>query len=103
MKIVIIKNKTIIAQATLVKVKCNGHYEIEYMSVTKEFRGNGFATKLLNKIKNRIKTPIVALIEPHPDSSMNYTQEKEWLERHGFKEVKKYWFGDCYKKVMLYN
>ncbi len=104
MKIHIRRNKKSVAWISLVPVKWNGHLEIEYLRVQKEYRGNGFATKLILKAKEEAKdTVLVGLIDPHPDSSMTYEQEREWLIRLGFIEKVKYDFGDCKKRVMLFN
>lgn len=104
MKIHIRRNGKSIAYISLMPVQHNGHLEIEYLFVEKEFRGNGFATQLIDKAKEKAKnTVLVGLIDPHPDSSMSYEQECEWLRRNGFIQKSKYDFGDCKKTVMLFN
>ena len=104
MKIHIRRNKKSIAYISLIPIKWNGHLEIEYLRVEKEYRGKGFATRLIGMAKKKAKdNALVGLIDPHPDSSMTYEQERDWLIRLGFKEQAKYDFGDCKKRVMLFN
>jgi ribosomal protein S18 acetylase RimI-like enzyme len=106
MKLHIKRNKKSIAYISLVWLRHNGHLEIEYLRVEKEFRGQGLASKLLEKAKKialEKETVLVGLIDPHPDSSLTYEQEKQWMERRGFKQVKRYDFGGHYKRVMVFN
>lgn len=106
MKLKIKRSGIIASQLTLTKLK-NGNYEIEYVSTLREYRGNGFAGRLIEKAKkfaDKELTSLVAFIEPHPASSLDYTQEVDWFIRKGFIRVKKYYFDEgCIKPVMLYK
>lgn len=85
-------------------IGCLGGIEIEFLKVQKEYWGNGFATELIKRAKKISgERNLVGLIEPIKDSSLDYDQKKQWLIRQGFKEVKKYDFGDCIKRVMVFN
>lgn len=104
MRIEIKKKGNVVAWVSLINTKINGHIEIEYIKVEKEFRGLGLASKLLNKAKKiAANTTLVAFIDPHPDSSMTYNEELNWFKRHGFVEKNKYDFGDCKKNVVVYS
>ena len=102
MKIHIRKKNKSVAYIKLTNIRYTGHLEIEYLYVDSEHRGNGYATKLIEKAKLKSNV-LVGLIEPQSDSSLTYEQEKTWLERKGFKEVKRYDFGNCIKKVMMFR
>lgn len=103
MKLYVTRNKKQVAWIWL--SPCHGgNIEVTFLRVEKEFWGSGFATQLVNRAKNIAKdVALVALIEPIKDSSLDYDQKKAWLIRHGFKEQKRYFFGDCYKRVMIFK
>lgn len=78
MKLHIKKNNKSAAWISLKNLKHNGHIEIEYLRVEKDFRGNGYATELIERAKKialKKDTTLVGLVDPHPDSSLTKEQE----------------------------
>lgn len=105
MKINIQKNSKVVAWISL-QPCFGGNIEIEFIKVDKDYYSSGLATILLNRAKNKFKDTdkcLVAFIEHIKDSSLDYEQKEQWLIRHGFKKQKRYFFGDCYKDVMIYT
>lgn len=103
MRFFIKRNKKKVANIRLDKLH-NGDFEIFYISVDKEHRKQGFATRLIKKaIEHSKGTNLVAFIEPAKDSGLNKEQEIAWFERMGFTKVDKYSFGYCIKPMMVYN
>src|SRR3954464_4664780 len=85
----------------------NGDLEIAYIWVSPDHRGNKFASKMLKQAITAAKKQnknLVAYVEPHKDSSLNFEQEISWLTKYGFSLKSKYKFGERnLKPVMMYT
>ena len=105
MQISVKRNGTAVSTMDLKKLH-NGDIEIEYMNTLPEYRNQGFASLLLNKAKRiaeKSNTILVAFVEPNKSGGLTFQQETEWLERNGFKHLKRYDFGGYFKPVMIYH
>lgn len=96
MKIQIQRNKQVAASATITPL-CGGHFEIEYMLVAKEFRGQKLGSELLKwciNWANKFDATLIAFIELD-GTGLNREQEIVWLERYDF--------GGYTKPVHIFN
>lgn len=103
-----IKRKGIVAsEITITRVsRYLDEHEIKYIRTHKDYRGQGLASKLLDRARAKY-SPLVAFLDDD-GSGLNYDQMEAWYKRHGFKKTR-YKFGPMWDKstkplnVMYWN
>lgn len=94
-------------ELTLKKLWAN-EWEIEYLLVEPAYRGNGIASELLERAKAyAVKKELVLIGYLEPVGSLDQSQMKSWLVKHGFKHGW-YDFTNSFrrgsnKRVMIFN
>jgi len=112
------RNKREVAYCKLLQTTC-GDWEIAYMHVDPDYRGQRIASQLLQRAKaiaERDGVDLVGFLDPD-GTGLTKEQETEWLKRHGFTSLKRYDLSNDrpstfsayirrkpnYKPVMIYS
>ena len=85
MKFQVKRNGSVASEITI-KFLPSGDHEIAYIRTAMEYRGQGLASKLIEKAK--LKYPVLVAFLDDDGTGLTVEQMEAWYKRHGFKRTR---------------